>query len=82
VGYTEGALDGTTNAGSFDVYVLRFDASGALQSSSAWGTTAGDYAYAAAPGPDGSVFVVGQTEGALVDASFGYADGFVRRIAP
>ena len=45
-GYTTGALDGNVNAGSNDIFVMKFDASGTHQWTVQRGTSAAEVAYA------------------------------------
>ena len=46
-GTTNGALDGNVNAGSSDIFVMKFDASGTHQWTVQRGASGPEYAYAA-----------------------------------
>ena len=43
-GYTESSLDGNTNAGSFDLFLMKFDSSGVHQWTAQRGGPMGEYA--------------------------------------
>lgn len=78
VGYTYG---GSTNAGSADVLVAKYDADGVSQWVQQFGTAGLDVAAGVAIGPAGSLFVVGRTEAALAgEAHAGGLDAFVARL--
>lgn len=79
-GSTTGGLDGT-NAGGTDLFVVKYDAAGDRQWIRQIGTTAADVAHGVDVGPDGSVYVVGATEGELVVGSAaGASDIFVAKL--
>ncbi len=58
-GYTQGGLDGNTNAGSWDIFLTKWNNAGVKQWTQQWGTTAGDYGYSVAVDNSGNVFVTG-----------------------
>jgi hypothetical protein len=64
-GSTEGALDGQTSAGGYDLFVVKYDASGVRQWTRQLGTAAWDAGYDVATDAGGNVYVAGYTEGAL-----------------
>ncbi|MBN1673319.1 MAG: SBBP repeat-containing protein [Kiritimatiellae bacterium] len=63
-GYTAGAFDGQTNAGSIDLCLLKFDEAGTLQWTRLWGSSAGDY---------GSGVCVDETQGDTYVAGYTFA---------
>lgn len=73
-GYTSGALPGFTSAGSYDVFVVKFDTSGVLVWSTQFGTAGDDYAYGVALDGLGSVFVAGSSDGNWEDMVTVYTD--------
>jgi hypothetical protein len=76
-GYTYGSLDGR-NKGSFDVFVRRYDRSGAKVWGHQFGTTGADLGMGVAA--DGAGFtVIGHTTGSLARTNKGELDVFVRR---
>ncbi len=80
VGYTYG---GSTNAGSADVLVAKYDADGVSQWVQQFGNAGLDVASGVAIGPAGSLFVVGRTERAFAgEAHAGGLDAFVARLNP
>jgi chitodextrinase len=81
-GYTAGALDGETNSGGNDIYLTKYDASGARQWTRLSGTAGGDesgWAAVAVYGTD-SIYVTGYTSGALDgETSAGGSDIFLMK---
>lgn len=77
-GYSYGALGGA-NAGGGDVVVARFDAAGASLWTRQLGTSANDFAFAAADDGAGGAFAVGTSAGALGGPQGGLDDAFVAR---
>jgi hypothetical protein len=77
-GHTFGNL-AAPNAGEYDAWLGRCDASGNLLWLRQWGTSAKDNASCAAPDGAGGVFALGSTAGALGGASAGAADGWLAR---
>jgi hypothetical protein len=78
VGSTTGDL-GATNAGGFDAFVRKYDAAGNVQWTQQFGTAGNDIAQAVSANKAGSVFVVGNTSGALGGANAGLSDAFVSK---
>ena len=64
-GYTSGALDGQTNSGSYDAFLTKYSADGTKAWTKLLGTSSTDQAKALTTGLDGSIFVSGDTFGAL-----------------
>ena len=81
-GYTAGALDGETNSGGNDIFLTKYDASGARQWTRLSGTAGGDesgWAAVAVYGSD-SIYVTGYTSGALDgETSAGGSDIFLMK---
>ncbi len=55
----------TTTIGGSDIFLLKYDSSGALLWTKQTGTTAGDYGKSVAVSGDGFIYVTGVTSGAL-----------------
>ena len=64
-GYTSAALDGNTNAGGQDLFVIKYDAQGARQWTRQLGSGLNDFAQGVATDPQGNVYVTGYTPGGL-----------------
>jgi hypothetical protein len=77
-GYTEGALTGA-NAGSRDIFLTKYNSSGAQQWIRQIGTSAHDYGYSVAVDSSGNAYVTGYTSGALTGANAGSSDVFVTK---
>jgi hypothetical protein len=77
-GSTTGNLGGP-NAGGFDAFVRKYDAAGTVQWTQQLGTTGNDIAQAISASKTGSVFVVGNTSGALGGPNAGQTDAFVTK---
>eukprot|EP00003_Mantamonas_plastica_P003876 TRINITY_DN13042_c0_g2_i1.p1 TRINITY_DN13042_c0_g2~~TRINITY_DN13042_c0_g2_i1.p1 ORF type:complete len:1425 (+),score=395.50 TRINITY_DN13042_c0_g2_i1:2961-7235(+) len=71
---TTTTFDGLTNAGNYDIFVVKFHVNGTRQWSSLKGTTATDNAFSAVVGSDDAIYVLGRTLGALGDANLGGYD--------
>lgn len=78
VGMTRGDLHGVSRGGD-DAFVRKVDTEGRVLWAEQFGTAEAETAWGVATGVDGSVYVVGSTEGALVGSSHGGNDGFVRK---
>ncbi len=64
-GYTSGGLDGNTNAGASDLFLVKYNSSGVKQWTRQLGTAAGDSAYDVSTDASGNVYVAGHTSGGL-----------------
>jgi hypothetical protein len=64
-GYTSGGLDNNTNAGSSDLFVVKYNSSGAKQWSQQFGSSSSDQAKGVATDSSGNVYVTGYTSGGL-----------------
>ena len=75
-GFTEGGLDGT-NAGSWDLFVVKYNSSGTKQWTKQLGTSGIDIANGVATDSSGNVYVTGYTQGGLDGTNAGGSDLFV-----
>lgn len=80
-GATEGSLPGASSQGEWDAVLVKLDADGNMLWLRQYGTAATESARDVAVAPDGSIWVVGQTEGALAGASLGGADAYLARFS-
>ena len=81
-GYSNGSLDGQTYSGSGDAFLTKYGADGIKAWSRLLGTSASDIANALTIGLDGSIYVAGDTEGALDgQTSGGDWDAFLTKYA-
>ncbi|MCH8269663.1 MAG: SBBP repeat-containing protein [Planctomycetes bacterium] len=78
VGLTGGSL-GQPNAGVRDLYLTKFDASGALVWTRQEGTSSQDYGTGVALDNAGNVYISGGTSGSLFEQSAGNYDAFVAK---
>lgn len=79
-GFTDGSLSGSPS-GSYDAFVRRYDATGAIVWTRQFGSAGHDEASAVAATSTGRVIVAGRTKGALPgQASMGDWDAFVRSL--
>jgi len=62
-GYTSGGLDGNTNAGYTDLFVVKYNSSGTKQWTRQLGSLGNDYAYGVAADSSGNVYVTGYIMG-------------------
>jgi len=77
-GYTYGGLDGNTNAGEYDLFVVKYNSSGTKQWTKQLGTYGHELAYGVATDSSGNVYVAGYTYGGLDgNTSAGNRDLFV-----
>ena len=80
VGYTPGTLPGQANAGNYDAFVRKYDASGTELWTRQFGTSGTDYGNGVAVDGSGNVYVAGETPGTLpAQSSAGSYDAFVRK---
>jgi hypothetical protein len=79
-GYTSGGLDGNTNSGSNDLFVVKYDSSGTKQWTQQLGTSYIDTATGITTDSSGNVYVTGYTDGGLDgSAHAGQTDIFVAK---
>jgi len=78
-GYTSGGLEGSS-AGGNDIFVAKYDRDGNLSWTRQFGTSESDVAHGLDFLSDGSVYVAGETRGALGGTSAGDSDLFVAKL--
>ena len=77
-GGTYGGLDGNTNAGNSDLFVVKYNSSGTKQWTKQMGSSSRDYDYGVATDSSRNVYVSGDTYGGLDNnTNAGYNDLFV-----
>ena len=77
VGYTFGSLDGNTNVGGADAFLVKYDNNGTKLWTKQTGSSADDQGNAVAAGPSGGVYIVGSTAGNLQGTNAGQGDAFI-----
>ena len=81
-GYTDGDLDGETNAGQTDVYVQKYSSDGTLVWTKLVGSSDGDYGMDISTASDGSIYISGYTYGDLNgETNAGSTDVFLFKLA-
>ena len=76
-GGTYGGLDGNTNAGNSDLFVVKYNSSGTKQWTKQLGSSSRDYDYGVATDSSRNVYVSGDTYGGLDNnTNAGYNDLF------
>ena len=73
-GWTEGELDGNSNSGLHDLFVVKYNSSGMKQWTRQMGTSTEDKAMGIATDSSDNVYVTGRT-GAFMDGNTGAGDG-------
>lgn len=68
-GVTNGELDGNSNSGSEDIFLVKFNSSGTKQWTKQFGTSDSDQGYAVTVDSSGYIYVTGMASGALDNAS-------------
>jgi len=77
-GATFGALDGQTNAGGVDIFLVKFDSNGTKKWTKLLGTSEGQYGYGITVDSSDNIYVTGETYGQLDGQSnAGYSDIFL-----
>jgi uncharacterized delta-60 repeat protein len=64
-GYTYGGLDGNTNSGGRDIFLVKYNSSGTKQWTQQFGTSGGDLGYGVAVDSSNNIYVTGYTGGGL-----------------
>ena len=64
-GSTEGDLDGNTNSGGQDIFLVKYDSSGTKQWTKQLGTSGNDYGWSVTTDTSGNIYVTGWTYGGL-----------------
>jgi hypothetical protein len=79
-GYTAGGLDGNTNFGVWDIFLVKYNSSGAKQWTKQLGTSEGDLGEVVVVDSLNNVYVTGSSEGGLDgNASSGQGDIFLSK---
>ena len=79
-GYTEGNLDGETNAGNSDIFVSKYSSDGTKAWTKLIGTSSRDIGYGVATASDGSIYITGRTSGDLDgETNAGFYDAFLAK---
>lgn len=78
-GHTDNDLGGN-NAGSYDVWVAKYNRNGDRQWLEQFGTPDLDYAHALSDDSAGNLYVTGITEGSFGEANIGAADGWTVKL--
>jgi len=76
-GSTGGNLDGIVNAGSNDIFLVKYDSSGVKQWTQLLGTIADDVGYGVAADSTGNIYIAGSTGGSLGGVNAGLNDLFL-----
>jgi len=64
-GYTNGALDGNTSSGSYDIFLVKYNSSGSIQWTKQFGTSSVDYGLGVTVDSSDNIYVIGFTSGGL-----------------
>jgi len=64
-GYTLGGLDGNTNSGSYDMFLVKYNSSGTKQWTKQLGTSKGDYGRSVTTDSSDNIYLTGSTWGGL-----------------
>jgi hypothetical protein len=64
-GYTQGGLDGNTNSGNNDIFLIKYNSSGVKQWTQQSGTSVNDYGFGVTVDSLGNIYVTGNTYGGL-----------------
>ena len=64
-GYTEGGLDGNTNSGGTDIFLVKYNSTGTKQWTKQLGTSSLDYGNGVTSDSSGNIYVTGITSGGL-----------------
>jgi len=77
-GYTNGGLDGNTNSGYGDIFLVKFNSSGTKQWTKQLGTSSSDSGNGVTTDSSGNIYVTGYTKGGLDgNTNLGYNDIFL-----
>jgi len=64
-GYTLGGLDGNTNSGSYDMFLVKYNSSGTKQWTKQLGSSGWDWGNGVTTDSSGNIYVTGYTNGGL-----------------
>ena len=77
-GYTLGGLDGNTNSGSYDMFLVKYNSSGTKQWTKQLGSSGCDGGIGVTTDSSGNIYVTGYTNGGLDgNTNSGYGDIFL-----
>ena len=81
-GYTQGSLDGESNAGSWDTFLTKYSSDGTKVWTKLIGTSNSDIGYGVATSSDGYLYISGYTHGNLDgETNAGSTDAFLIKLA-
>ena len=81
-GYTEGSIDGKTNSGFSDAFLMKVSSNGTQLWSTQIGSNSWDSAKAISIGSDGAVYIAGDANGSVDGQTyFGNSDGFLMKFS-
>ena len=64
-GYTEGGLDGNTNSGESDIFLVKYNSTGTKQWTKQLGTSSSESGHSVTTDSSGNIYVTGYTGGGL-----------------
>ena len=64
-GYTDGGLDGNTNAGGLDIFLVKYNSSGTKQWTQQLGTSLDEFGYGVTVDSSNNIYLTGNTSGGL-----------------
>ena len=80
-GETYGSLDGNSNAGQYDIFILKLNSAGIKEWTFQFGGSASEFAHACYfDGSNDDIFLTGHTYSALDGTTFGGADAFAMKV--
>jgi len=80
-GYTKGGLDGNTNFGGLDFFIVKYNSSGTKQWTKQFGTSSEDRGTSITVDSSDNIYVTGYTKGGLDgNTSFGGLDFFIMKL--
>ncbi len=68
-GLTNGELDGNTNSGNTDIFLVKYNSSGTKQWTKQLGTSSGDFGEGVTTDSSGNIYVTGYTNGGGLDGN-------------
>ena len=80
-GSTNGDLDGQSNSGDRDAFLIEYDGDGSKLWTQLLGSSYQDFARSVSAGADGSVYIAGFTDGPVLDGQShsGWGDAFISK---
>ena len=80
-GHTKGGLDGNSNSGGQDLFIVKYNSSGTKQWTKQYGSSSDEEAYEISTGSSENVYITGHTKGDLFsDSSAGFRDIFLIKL--